>query len=169
MPDAEFEKLRERNDLPAPIKKADEWMNKGLSKKIQEVQEPQGECEIKLDSSVRKFGRDLGTLVVEVFYKLSNCEGLCKDIEFHLMKVSEYYQELSIQTQSITDKYNDIISSCSNPTFQPVHDMYKAMTDSFREQAKIVGEEVKSFSRNIKMMFDFGVKEVEGLEDVHPR
>lgn len=141
-------------------------MSKGNSKKIEDVSDPKGECEVKLDSNIRKLGRCVSSLAVEVFYNLSNCEGLCKDIEFHLTKASEYYSELAAQTQTLSDKYNDVVTSCNYEPLKPVSELYKAMTEGFREQSKIMAEEVKSFSRNIKMMFDFSIKEVEGLGEV---
>lgn len=104
---------------------------------------------------------------MDCFYKMSAAENLSKDIEFHLGKAAECYQELASQTKFIGDRFDWLVRSNNFEPFKPLTETYKAMHENFKELSKIYHEETKSFSKNVKMMFDFSMKEFEGLEDVH--
>lgn len=153
------------NFLPF-IRSPKEFMSKGQSKKIEEITDPAGEIEIKLDTKVRKLARDVGALVVDSYYKLSNAEGLCKDIEFHLGKASECYLELSKVCQFMGDKFEYVNAQNSFTEFHKLAESYHAMFNAFHRQSEILQEEARSFGRHVKQMFDFSLKELEGLEDV---
>ncbi len=155
------------NFLPF-IRTPKEFICKGQSKKIEEITDPAGEVEVKLDTKVRKLARDVGALVVDSYYKLSNAEGLCKDIEFHLGKASECYLELSKVCQFMGDKFEYVSAQNSFTDFHKLGESYHAMFNTFLRQSEILQEETRSFGRNIKQMFDFSLKELEGLEDVRP-
>ena len=43
---------------------------------------------------------------------------------------------------------------------------YNAMADAFKQHSLVSAEEAETFGRNIKMLFDFSIKEVQGLEEL---
>ncbi len=153
------------NFLPF-IRSPKEFICKGQSKKIEEITDPAGEIEIKLDTKVRKLARDVGSLVVDSYYKIANAESLCRDIEFHLGKASECYLELSKVCHFMGDKFEYVNAQNSFTEFHKLAESYHAMFNAFHRQSEVLQEEARSFGRHIKQMFDFSLKELEGLEDV---
>lgn len=141
-------------------------MSKGKSSKIEDLYDPKGEVEVKLDTTVRKLSRDVGTLVADSFYKMSNAESICRDIQYHLNKAGELYEELAQTSKSIGDRFKFVADHNKFEDFNKISDIYSSLFDTFIQQSKVLQDESRSFSHDIQHMFDFSLKELEGFEEV---
>lgn len=154
--------------LPA-IKKASDFMCKGLSKKIEDVTDIDGQVEVKLDPNSRKLARNVGSIVVDSFYKLTQSEALSAEVEEHLRKAAQGYEGLGSQMKFLAATFGSVARSDDFEPFKKLSDLYDTLHETFKTQATILQEEAKSFGKNIRMMLDFSVKELEGFEDVRRR
>lgn|SRR3990167_6017299 len=141
-------------------------MCKGQSKKIEEVTDPTGQIEVKLDPNSRKLARNVGSIVVDSFYKLTQSEGLAAEVTEHLRKAAEGYEGLGSQMKFLGATFGSVARSDNFEPFKKLSEIYDALHQTFKSQAGILHEETKNFSRHIRMMLDFSVKELEGFEDV---
>lgn len=89
-----------------------------------------------------------------------------KQIEFHLAKAAECFQSLSTRTRYIASKFN-LVSELNNyEPFGRFAELYEATAEAFSVQGTLLLEESQSVSKDLRMMIDFDLKEIEGLEDV---
>lgn len=141
-------------------------MSKGMSRKIEEVTDIHGQIEIKLDPNSRKLARNVGSIVVDSFYKLTQSETLSAEVEDHLRKAAQGYEGLGSQMKFLAATFGSVARSDDFEPFKKLADLYDTLHQTFKAQAGILQEEAKSFGKNIRMMLDFSVKELEGFEDV---
>lgn len=127
---------------------------------------PSGEAEGRLDPEIRKLSRDIGIFIVDTYQQFVESVEVTKQIEHHLAKASEGFQKLSMHSEYIAAKFN-LVSELNNyEPFGRFAEVYQGMADAFCVQSTILAEESASIATDLRMMFDFDLKEIEGLEDV---
>lgn len=166
LPDTEFEKYKDKNQIGPFIPSAKDFMSKGKSKELTEVATPTGIVEGRLDANIRRLARDVSVLIVDTFSPFEEAVSTCKQIEQHLEKLSECYSKLASQTEVIAAKFNLVSEMNSFDSFGKIGELYSSLAQTFFSQAIVTRDESFSFGNNIKLMFDFDLKEVEGLEEV---
>lgn len=153
-----------KKEVPRTIKKAIDFLNKGHSNKIEEVENSSGLAEIQLSGDIRKFSRDVSHLIVNCYSKESIAEAICKEIIHHLSKASHLYKELSECSKFVSERFENTFQG--DTRFKPVNTLYQAISEAMMQTSLNLEEEVKQFHKSIKMMFSFSMKEFEGLEEV---
>lgn len=164
--DADFEKYRDKTQYTPFIPAAKEFMCKGKSKNLGDVATPSGIVEGRLDAHIRKLSRDVGVLIVDTYSQFEDAVATCKQIEHHLEKLAECYSKLANQAESIACKFNLVSEVNKFESFGRIGELYSSFTEAFFTQSIVTRDEAQSFGQNVKMMFDFDLKEVEGLEEV---
>ena len=166
LPDSEFEKYREKTQYTSFVEPANEFMNKGKSKLLASISTPTGIIEGRLDAGIRKLARDISVLVVDTSSQFEDAVQTSKQIEQHLKLLSECYQKLANQVESIACKFNLVCETNKFESFGRIGGLYSSMSESLFVQSVVTRDESLCFGKDIKMMFDFDLKELDGLEEV---
>jgi hypothetical protein len=141
-------------------------MSKGQSKKLEEITDVTGQVEMKLDPNSRKLARNVGSIVVDSFYKLTQSETLATEVGEHLRKAAEGYDGLGSQMKFLAATFGSVARSDDFEPFKKLSDLYDTLHQTFKAQSAVLHDEARSFDRHVRMMLDFSVKELEGFEDV---
>lgn len=172
-PDGEFDKFKsvyilfiKKNEFAAFIEEPTSFMNKGKSKTLSALSTPTGTAEGRLDSDIRKLSRDIGIFIVDTYEEFSRLVEICETIEVSLSKAAEAFGQLSKSCETISSKYNLVSEINKYTEFGKIAELYQSLSDTFQVQSNLLLKETASISKDIKMMFDFDLKEIEGLETV---
>lgn len=143
------------------------FMGKGsMSKALSELTTPTGTASGRLDQDIRKLSRDVGILIVDTYEQFAKVLEVCDTVTLHLNKAGEALSQLSQITESISSKFNYVCELNKYENFGKIAEIYQSLADTFQVQGGLLAQESICFSKDIKMMFDFDLKEIEGLEDV---
>ena len=105
-------------------------------------------------------------MVVESFYKLTQAEQISRQIEANIKLVSDQLNELYLILKSLGMNFSVIGKDNKYEPATVLSKSYDAMAEAFKQHSLVTAEESETFGRNIKMLFDFSIKEVQGLEEL---
>jgi hypothetical protein len=127
---------------------------------------PGGKVNTMMDTNMRNVTKELTYSVS----KLMTCEKyasyLCKEIHLLHDKLGKLYQHLAGICSQVSHVYTELDKKVKFPNIAKLGDMYRGLKSFMLEHHKMVTKESQCFADNIRAMFDFSIRELEGVTSV---
>ena len=91
---------------------------------------------------------------------------ICKSMVVHLDKVREGFDDLSVICARIHKRYKRVASKFDFEHFDKISELYLALNNTMLEWGNNFERQTQNFFENTRMMFDFSLSELEGLEEL---
>lgn len=161
------ENFKKATEMRRMIPLAEKFVKKGGdSMNITEVSSVTGKIELKMDSSIRKMSRELERLLNSLNPLETEASEICRDMIQNMQKVGDGFDQLALVCAKIHKKYEKVAEKFSFDHFGKISDLYLSLNNTMVRWGKNFTEESKNYFENIRMMFDFSLSEIEGLDQV---
>lgn len=131
-----------------------------------DMQYPGGKVNIMMDTKMRGVTHEISHKVDQLITNEKEASYICKEIHSIQERLGKLYQNLGSICSKVSNIYKDLDQKVKFPNIAKLSSMYSGLKDFMREHHRMVAKESEVFGDNIRAMFDFSVRELEGITSV---
>lgn len=133
---------------------------------IFDMKYPGGRINLMMDTKMRGVSHEISRVMTQLLPLEKEATAYCKEIHSLQETLSKLYKNLGKVCSSISTIYKDLDSKVKFPNIEKLGSMYSGLNRFMDEHHKMFARESKNFGDNIRAMFDFSVRELEGIHQV---
>lgn len=130
------------------------------------MQYPGGKVHTMMDPNMRNVAKEMMHSASKLMSYEQDASSLCKEIHQIHEKLGKLYQHLGSICAQVSKVYTDLDKKVKFPNIAKLGDMYGGLKSFMLEHHKMVTKESECFGDNIRAMFDFSMRELEGITSV---
>ena len=134
--------------------------------KVFDLEYPGGKINMMMDYKLRSVTHEISLNVDKLTPLENEAVTICKEIHLLQDRLSKLYNNLGHICLSISENYKHLAATVKFPNVCKMSEMYKGLQTFMKEQTRMATMESQNFSDNIRAMFEFSLREMEGIKVV---
>lgn len=134
--------------------------------KVFDIQYPGGRVNLMMDTKLRGVTQEISLNVDKLTPLENEAIAICKEIHALQDRLSKLYHNLGHLCGSIAENYNTLAQDVKFPNISKLCEMYSGLKQFMKEHSKMVVQERKNFGDHIQAMFEFSLRELDGIKRV---
>lgn len=127
---------------------------------------PGGRVNLMMDNKLRALTQEMSANVDRLTPLEDEALGICKEIHSLQDRLSKLYHNLGNICENISEKYHKLADNVKFPNITKLSEMYGGLKLFMKEHSKMAHKESRNFGDNIQAMFEFSLRELEGIKCV---
>ena len=120
-----------------------------------------------MDPAIRKMSRELEKLISQVTPLELEASEAFKELIDNMEKIRESFEKVGNVCARIHKKYKRIAEKFDFEHFTKISEFYLSLNNAYMKWGEVQKSETDNFFENQRMMFDFSLSEIEGLDEVN--
>lgn len=134
--------------------------------RVFDVKYPGGHLNLMMDNKLRAVTHEISNNVDKLTPLEQEAVVVCKEIHVLQDRLSKLYASLGRLCGTIAENYKSLAADVKFPNVAKLGEMYGGLQDFMHEHCSMVTKESKNFGDCIQAMFDFSLRELEGIKKV---
>lgn len=149
------------------IPQGDKFINdKSPPMKVFDLEYPGGRVNLMMDNKLRAVTQEISLNVDKLTPLENEAVAICKEIHALQERLGRLYHNLGGLCGSIAANYKALAKEVQFPNIAKLSEMYGGLQLFMKEHARMAAHERKNFGDNIQAMFEFSLRELEGIKAV---
>ena len=134
--------------------------------KVFDLSYPGGRVNLMMDNKLRAITHEISLNSDKLSPLESEAVTICKEIHSLHNRLGKLYSNLGSLCGSISENYKSLARDVKFPNISKLSEMYSGLQLFMKEHTKMVVKESKNFGDHIQAMFEFSLRELEGIKRV---
>lgn len=134
--------------------------------KVFDLPYPGGRVNLMMDNKLRALTQEISLNVDKLTPLENEAVAICKEIHGLQERLSKLYNNLGSLCGSIAENYKVLAQDVKFPNISKLGEMYGGLQLFMKEHTRMVINEGKNFGDYIQAMFEFSLRELEGIKTV---
>jgi len=136
--------------------------------KIYDLEYPGGKIHLLMNGTLRKVTKEIKASVGFLGVDEAEAVVVCKQIVETYENLKKLMATLSTICGKVSEEYSRLSKEVKFPSVSKLSQNYNCLKEVVIKQSQQIGHDGKIFQDNIQAMFDFSLRELEGIDQVSP-
>lgn len=152
---------------PRLIPSANHYLpDKGDAMVVTDIVYPKGQISLMMNGALRSVTREINKSVDNLTPIEEEAIRVCAEINDTYDKLSKLFNQLDEICGKVADNYGKLESDVKFPSISRLKTIYGDLKKYMSEKSRLVKEQSSQFHDTVRAMFDFSIRELEGIDRV---
>ncbi len=140
--------------------------DKGDAMVVTDIVYPHGQISLMMNGALRSVTREINSSVAALTPIEEEAIKVCSDINDTYDKLSKLFGQLDGLCGRVADEYEKLEKNVKFPSISKLKTLYSDLKKYMMENSRILKEQNSYFHDTVRAMFEFSIRELEGIDRV---